>query len=199
MYTIKVVIFLQLLCHIWLFVTPWTAVYEASLSFTIFWSLLRLMFVELVIPSNYLILCHPLLLLSSVLPRITVFSNELALFIRWPKHQSFSFSISPSNEYSRLISFRIECFDFIAVQGALKSLLQHHNLKASLLQHSVFFLVQLLHLYITTGKTIALTIQIFVGKVMSMLLNWLSIFVIAFLPRGQCLISCLQSLSVWFW
>ena len=133
MCTIKVVIFLQSLCHIWLFVTAWTAVYEASLFFTIFWSFLRLVFIELVTPFNRLILCCPLLLLFSVLPRIMVFSNELALFIRWPKYQSFSFSISPSNEYSRLISFRIDCFDLIAVQGALKSFLQHHNLKASLL------------------------------------------------------------------
>ena len=151
---------------------------------------------ELVMPSNHLILCHLLLLLPSIFPTIRVFSNELALCIRWPEYWSFSFSISPSNEYSGLISFRIDWLDLLAVQGTLKSLLQHHRSKASILQCSAFFMVQLSHLYMTTGKTIALTIQTFVGKVMSLLFNILSRFVIAFLPRSKhLLISWLQSPS----
>ena len=147
-------------------------------------------------PSNHLILCHPLLLLPSIFPSIRVFSSESVLLIRWPKHWSFSFSISPSNEYSGLISFRIDWFELLAVQGTLKSLLQHHNSKASILWHSAFFIVQLSHPYMTTGKTIALTRWTFVGKVMSLLSNMLSMFVIDFLPRSKCLlISRLQSPS----
>ena len=147
-------------------------------------------------PSNYLILCHPLLLWPSVFPRIRVFSNESVLLIRWPKYQSFSFSISPSSEYSGLISFRMDWLDLLAVQATLKSLLQHHSSKASMLWHSAFFTVQLSHPYMTTGKTIALTRWTFVGKVMSLLLNTLSRLVITFLPRSKrLLISWLQSPS----
>ena len=138
--------------------TSWTAACQAPLSLTISWSLLKCMFIESVMPSNHLILCHPFFLLPSIFPSIRVFSNDSALCIRWPKDWSFSFRISPSNEYSRLISFRIDWFDLLAVQGTLKSLLQHHNSKASIFQHSAFFIVQLSHLYMTTGKTIALTI-----------------------------------------
>ena len=134
-------------------------------------------------PSNHLILCHPLLLLPSIFPSIRVSSNELALHIRWPKYWSFSFSVSPSNEYSGLISFRIDWFDLLAVEGTLRSLLQHHSSKASVLRHSAFFMVQISHPYMTTRKTIALTRQTFVGTVMSLLFNMLSRFVIAFLPR----------------
>ena len=152
--------------------------------------------IESVMPSNHLIFCHPLLLLPSIFPRIRVFSNESALHIRWPKYLSFSFSISPSNEYSGLIFFRMDWLDLLAVQGTLKSLLQHHSSKASILQHSTFFIVQLSHPYMTTGKTIALTRQIFVGKVMSLVFNMLNRFVIAFLPRSKhLLISWLQSPS----
>ena len=155
-------------------------------------SLLKFMSIELAMPSNHLNLCRPLLLLPSSFPRIWVFSNELALCIKWPKF--WSFSTSPSNEYSGLISFKIDWFDLLAVQGTLKSLLQRHSLKASILWWSAFFMVQLSHLYMTTGKTIALTIWIFVSKVMSLLFNTLSSFVIAFLPRSNCLlISWLQS------
>ena len=147
-------------------------------------------------PSNYLIGCRPLLLLPSILLSIRVFSNESALRIRWPKYWSFSFSVCPSNEYSGLISFRIDWFDLLAVQGTLESLLQHHSLKASILRRSAFFMVQLSHPYMTTGKTIALTRWTFVGKVMSLLLNTLSRFVIDFLPRSKrLLISWLQSSS----
>jgi len=147
-------------------------------------------------PSNHLILCRPLLLSSSIFPSTRVFSNESALLIRWPKYWSFSFNISPSNEHSGLISFRMDWLDLLAVQGTLKSLLQHHSSKASILQHSAFFLVQLSHPYITTGKTIALTRWTFVGKVLSLLFNVLSRLVIAFLPRSKrLLISWLQSPS----
>ena len=147
-------------------------------------------------PSNHLILCHPLLLLPSVFPRIRVFSNELVLHIRWPKYWSFSFGISPSNEYSGLTFFRIDWFDFLTIQGILKSLLQHHNSEASILWHSAFIWVQLSHPYIITGKTLALTVWIFIGKVMSLLFNTLSRFVIAFLAKSKCLlISWLPSLS----
>ena len=139
-------------------------------------------------PSNHLILCHPLLLLPSVFPSIRVFSSELVLCIRWPKYWSFSFSISPSNEHSGLISFRIDWLDIIVVQGTLKSLLQHHSSKASILRRSAFFIVQLLHPYMTTGKTIALIRQAFVGKVMSLLFNMLSMVVIAFFPRSKHLL-----------
>ena len=157
------------------------------------WSLLKLTSIESVMPSNHLILCHPLLLLPSIFPSIRVFSNESVLRIRWP---SFSFSISSSNEYSGLISFRIDLFDLLAVQETLKSLLQHHYLKASILRHSVFFMIQLSHPHVTTRKTIALTIQTFVSKVMSLLFNTLSRFIIAFLLRSKhLLISWLQSPS----
>ena len=154
------------------------------------------MSIESVMPSNHLILCHPLFLLPSIFPSIRIFSNQLALGIRWPKYWSFSFSISPFNEYSRLISFRTDWFDLLAVQGTLKSLLQHHSSKASVFECSAFFMVQLSYPYMTTEKTIALTIWTFVGKVMSLLFYVLSKFVIAFLPRSKCLlISWLQSPS----
>ena len=186
-WTIKKAVVLQSLSHVQLFATPWTAAHQASLSFTIFWSLLKLMSIELVMPPNHLILCRLLLLLPSVLPSIRVFSNESALHIRWPKYLSFSFSISPSNEYSGLIFFRMDWLDLLAVQGTIKNLLQHHSSKASSLQHSTFFIVQLSHPYMTTGKTIALTRWTFVGKVMSLLFNMLSRFVIAFISRSKCL------------
>ena len=147
-------------------------------------------------PSYHLILCHPLLLPPSIFPSIRVFSNESVIHIRWPKYWSFSFSISPSNEYSGLISFRIDRLDLLAVQGTLKSLLQHHSSKASILWHSAYFIVQFSHPYMITGKTIALTRQTFVGKVMSLVFNTLSRLVIAFLPRNMCLlISWLHSPS----
>ena len=170
------------------FATPWTAVHQASLSLTNSWSLLKLMSIELVIPSNHLILCCPLLLLPSIFPSIRVFSNESALHIRWPKYWSFSFTISPSNEYSALISFRMDWLDLFSVQGTLKSLLQHHTSKASILQCSAFFIVQLSHPYMTIRKTIALTRQTFVGQVMSLLFNMLSSLVITFLPRSKHLL-----------
>ena len=147
----------QLLSCVWLFVSLWTVACQASLSFTISRILFKLMFIESVIPFNYLILCHSLLLLPSIFANIRVFSNDSALHFRWPKYWSFSFSISPSNKYSGLFSFRIDCFDLLAVQGTLKSLLQHHSSKASILWCSAFFVVQLSHPYMTTGKTIALT------------------------------------------
>ena len=154
------------------------------------------MFIQSVMPSNHLILCHPLLLPPLIFPNIRVLSNESVLHIRWPKYWSFSFSISPSNEYSGLISFRMDWLDLLAVQGTLKSLLQHHNAKASILQYSAFFIVQLSHPYVTTGKTIALTRWTFVSKVMPLLLNMVSGLVIAFLPRSKrLLISWLQSPS----
>ena len=159
---------------------------QASLSITNSQSLVKLMSIESMMPSNHLILCHPLLL-PSIFPSIRVFSNESVLRIRWPKYRSFSFSISPSNEYSGLIFFRMDWLDFLVFQGTLKSLLQHHILKTSVLQCSSFFMVQLSLLYTTTGKTIALTIQTFVNKVMSLLLM-LFCFVIAFLPKSKCLL-----------
>ena len=153
------------------------------------------MSIELVMPSNHLILCRPLLLPSNP-PSTRVFSNESALHIRWPQYWSFSFNVSPSKEHSGLISFRMDWLDLLAVQGKCKSLLQHHSLKASILRHSTFFIVQLSHPYMTTGKTIALTRRTFVGKVMSLLFNKLSRLVRAFLPRSKCLlISWLQSPS----
>jgi len=144
------------------------------------------MSIESVMPSNHLILCHPLILLSSIFPSVRVFSNESAVCIRWQKY--WSFSISPSNEYSGLISFKIDWFDVLAIQRTLKSLPQHHNSKTSILRCSAFFMVQLSHPYVTTGKTIALTIWTFVGKMMSLLFNILSRFVVAFLPRSNCLL-----------
>ena len=173
---------------------PWTTAHHASWSITNTQSLLKLMSIESVMPSNHFILCHPLFLPTSIFPSIRVFSNKSVLCIRWPK--CWSFSISPSNEYSGLISFRIDGFDPLAVQGTLKSLFQHHSSKASILQHSAFFIVQLSYPYLTTGKTIALTRWTFVGKVMSLLFNMLSRLVIAFLSRNQrLLILWLQSPS----
>ena len=161
----------QLLSCVWLFVTPWTAAHQVYLSITNSWRLLKRMSSKLVMPSNHLILCRPLLLLPSIFPSIRVFSSESALYIRWPRYWSFSLSINPSNEYSGLISFRIDWFDFLSVQGTLKSLLQHHNSTASVLWCSAFFMVQLSHPYSTIGKTIALTRWTFVGKIMSLLFN----------------------------
>ena len=186
----------QSLSHVRVFATPWTAACQASLSITNSRSSLKLMSRELVMPSNHLILCRPLLLSPSIFPSIWVFSNESVLQIRLPKDWSFSFSISPSNEYSGLISIRMDWLDLPAVQGTLKSLLQHDSSKASILQCLAFSVVQLSHPYMTTGKTIALIRWTFVGKVMSLLLNVLSRLVIAFLPRSKCLfISWLQSPS----
>ena len=167
----------QSLSRVWLFVTPWITGHQTSLSITNSQSLLKLMSIESVMPSKHFILCHPLLLLPSTSPAlkfIRVFSNELILRIRWPKYWSFSFSISPSNEYSGLISLRIDWFDLLAVQGTLKGLLQHHSSKASVLQCSAFFMVKPSHPCMTTGKTITLTIWTFVGKVMSLLFNLVS-------------------------
>ena len=176
--------------------TPWIAAHQASLSITNSWSLLKLMSVEPVMPSNHFILCHPFLFPPSIFPNIRVFSNKSALQIRWPKYWSFSFSIGPSNEHSGLISFRMDWLDLLAVQGILKSLLQHHSSKASILWCSAFFTVQLSHPYMNTGKTIALTRRTFVGKVMSLLFNMLSRLVITFLPRRKrLLISWLPSPS----
>ena len=170
--------------------------HQASLSITNSQSLPKLMSIQLVMPSNHLILCRPLLLLPSIFPSIMVFSDESAYHIRWPKYWSFSFNISPSNEHPGLISFRMDWLDLLAVQRTLKSLLQHHISKASILWHSAFFTVQLSHPYMTTGKTIALTRQTFVDKVMSLLFNMLSRLVITFLPRSKhLLISWLQSPS----
>ena len=182
--------------HVWLFLTPWTAACQASLSITNSQSLLKLKSIVLVMPSNHLNLCCPLLLLPSILPSIRVFSNESVLCNKWPKCWSFSFNISPSSEYSGLISCRMDWLDLFGVQRTLKSLLQHHHSKASILRHSACFIVQLSHPYVTTGKSIALTIWIFVGKVMSLLFDMLSRLVIAFLPRSKrLLISWLQSPS----
>jgi len=177
----------QSLNRVRLFVISWTAACQAFLSITNSQSLLKLRCIESVMPSNHLILCHPLLLLTSIFPSIRVFSNESALPIRWPKYWSFSFSISPSNEYSGLI-FRMDWLDLLAVQGTLKSLLQHHSLKASIFRRSAFFIVQLSDPYMTTGKHIALTRRTCVGKVMSLLFNMLSRLVIAFLPRSMHLL-----------
>ena len=186
----------QTLSRVRLFVTPWTAAHQASLSITKSWSLLKLMRIQSVMPSNHLILCHPLLLLPSIFPSIRVFSNESALHNMSSKYWSFGFNISPSNEYSGLISFRMDGLDLLALQGTLKSLLQHNGSKASILWCSTFFIVKLSHPYMSTGKTIALTRQTFVGKVISLLLNMLSRWVITFLPRSKrLLISWLQSPS----
>ena len=169
---------------VWLFATPRATAHPASLSITNSWSSPKPTSIELVMLSNHLILCLPFLL-PPVFPSIRVFSNESALRIRWPKYWSFIFSISPSNEYSGLISFRMDWLDLLAVQGALKSLLQYHSSKASILQCSAFFIVQLSHPYMNTGKTIALTRRTFVGKVMSLLFNMLSKLVKIFLPRNK--------------
>ena len=175
---------------------PRTTTCQASLSITNSQSLLKLMSTESVMPSNHLIFCCPLILLPSIFPNIRVFSNESTLHIRWPEYWGFSFSISPSNEHPGLISFKMDWLDLLAVQGTLKSLLQHHCSKASILLGSAFFIVQLSHPYMTTGKTIALTRRTFAGKVMSLLFNMLSSLVITFLPWSKCLlISWLQSPS----
>ena len=174
----------QSLSH--LFATPWTAPHQASLSITNSRSLLKLMCIKLVMPSNHLVLCHPLLL-PSIFPSIRVFSKESVLCIRWPEYWNFSFSIHPSSECSGLTSLRIDQLDLLAVQGTLKNRLQHHSSKASILQHSAFFIVHLSHPYMTTGKTIALTKQTCVVKVMSLLFNMLSRFIVAFLPGAGVL------------
>ena len=175
----NVVIDVQLVSHIQLFATPWTAACQVPLSFTVSRGGLKFMSIKLVMPSKHLVLCHPFLC-PLLFPSIRVFPSESALGIRWPKYWSFGFSNSPSDGYLELISFRIDWFDGLAVQGTLKSLLQHHSSKASILQHSAFFTVQLSHPYMTTGKTIALTRRTFVGKVMSLLFNMLSRLVITF-------------------
>ena len=186
----------QSLSRVRLFVTPWITAYQASLSITNSRSSLKLMSIESMMPSSHLILCRPLLLLPLILPSIGVFSNKSTICMRWPKYWSFSFSISSSNEHPGLMSFRMDWLDLLAVQGTLKSLLQHHTSKASILRPSAFFTVQLSHLYITTEKTIALTRWTFVGKVMSLLFNMLFRLVIIFLPRSKrLLISWLQSPS----
>ena len=161
----------QSLSHVWLFATPWIAARQASLSITNSRSLLKLMLIELVMPSSHVILWRPLLLLPPIPPSIRVFSNESTLHMRWPKYWSFSFSISPSNEYPGLISFRMDWLDLLAVQGTLKSLLQHHSSKAPIFQRSAFFTVQFSHPYMTTGKNVAFTRRTFVGKVKSLLFN----------------------------
>ena len=186
----------QLLSCVRRFATPWVAARQASLFITNSWSVLKLMPIEVVMPSSHLILWCPFLLLSSIFPSITDFSNKSVLRISWPKYWSFSFSISTFNKYSQLISFTMDCLDLLAVQGTLKSLLQHHSSKASILQYLAFFMVQISHRYTTTGKTIALTIWTFVGKVMSLLFNMLSRLITTFLPRSKhLLISRQQSPS----
>ena len=178
----------QSLSHVQLFATPWITAHQASLSITNSWSLPKLMSMESVMPSSHLILCRPLLLLPPIPPSIRVFSNESTLHMRWPKYWSFSFSISPSSEHPGMISFRMGWFDLLAVQGTLKSLIQHHSSKASILLCSAFFTVQLSHPYMTTGKTIALTRRTFFDKVLSLLFNILSRLVITFLPRSKHLL-----------
>ena len=174
----------QLLSRVRLFVTPWITAHQASLSIT---NSRRLTSIESVMPFSHLILCHPLLPLPPIPPSIRVFSNESTLCRRWPKYWSFSFSIIPSKEIPGLISFRMDWLDFLAVQGTLKSLIQHHSSKASILWHSTFFIVQISHPYMTTGKTIPLTRRTFVGKVMSLLLNMLhSIILIGVWPQAYC-------------
>ena len=192
----KVISSVQLLSRVLLFVTLWTAARKASLSGTNSWSPPKPMSIESVMPSNHLSLCRPLLFLPSIFPSIRVLLNESALHIRWPKYWSFSFNISPSTEHPGLISFRMDWLDLLAVQGTLKSFLQHHSSKASILWCSAFIIVQLSHPYMTTGKTIALTRRTFVDKAMSLLFNMLSRLVITFLPRSKhLLISWLQSPS----
>ena len=190
----------QSLSRVRLFATPWTAARQASLSIMNSRSSLKLMSIESVMLSSHLILCRPLLLLPPIPPSIRVFSNESTLRMRWPKYCSFSFSISPSSEHPGLICFTMDWLDLLAAQGTLKSLLQHHSSEASILCCSDFFIVQLSHPYITTGKTIALTRQTFVGKVLCLLFNMLSRLVITFLPRRKrLLISWLQSPSAVIW
>ena len=186
--------------HVSLFVTPWTAAGQASLSSTNSQSLPKLMSIESVTTSNHLILCLSFLFLPSIFLSIRVFSNESTLHVRWPKYSSFSFNIRPSKEHSGLISFRMEWLDLLAIQGTVKSLRQHHSSKASILWCSAFFIVQISHSYITTGKTIALTRQNFVVKVMTLVFNMLSRLVIIFLPMSKCLrISWLIRNLQWFW
>ena len=183
----------QSLSRVWLFETPWIAARQACLSITNSWSSLRIASIESVMPSSHLILCRPLFLLPSIPPSIRVFSSESTIHMKWPKYWSFSFSIIPSKEIPGLISFPMDWLDLLAVQGTLKSLLQHHSSKASILRRPAFFTVQLSHPYMTTGKTIALTRWTLVSKVMSLLLNMLSRLVISFLPRSKrLLISWLQ-------
>ena len=182
----------QSLSRVRLFATPWIAAHQASLSITNTRSLPKLMSIESVMPSNHLIPCHPLLLLPSIFPSIRVFSNESSLCIRWPKYWSFSFNINPSSEDPGLISFRMDRLKLLAVQGTLKSLLQHHSSKASILWCSAFFIAQISHPYMTTGKAIALMRQTFVGKVMSLLFNMLSRLAITFFPRRKCLLISWQ-------
>ena len=195
LFPFHIVVFVQSLSYVQLFATPWTAGHQTSLSFTNSQSLVKLNSIESVVPSNNLFLCRPLLLLPWIFPSLRVFSNELALCISWPKYWSFSLSISSSNEYSGLSSFRIDQFDDPAIQGTLKSLLRHHSSKASILRCSASFMVQLSHPYMTTEKTLALTRQIFVGKVMSLLFNTLSRFVITFFQGASVLILWLPSPS----
>ena len=190
----------QSLSRVQLFATPWMTAHQASLFITNSQISLKLMSIESVMPSNHLILSRCLLLLPSIFASIRVFSNEPVFHIRWPQFWSFSFSISPSNEYSGLISFRMDWLDLLAVQGTLKSLLQHHSSKASIVRRSAFFIVQLSHPYMTTGKTTALTRWNFVGKIITLLFNMLSRLVIAFLPGSKhLLISRLHSLSALIW
>ena len=194
----KLAVVIQLLSCVWLFATPWTALCQASLSFILSWSLFTFMSIESVMLSKHLILCCALLHFPSIFPSITVFTNDFALQIRWQKYWSFSFSIRSSSEYSGLISFRIDWFNLLAVQGTLKSLPQHHSLKVLILWRSTLFMVQLSHPYMTTEKIRALTIQTFAGKVNTLLFNTLSRYciVLSCLPKNKCLlISWLQSPS----
>ena len=176
--------------------TLWAVACQASLSITNFQSLLKLTCIKSVMPSNYLILCRLLFLPSSIFPSIRVFSSESVLCITWPKYWSFSLNLSPSNEYSGLISFQIDWLDLLVVQGTLKSLLQHPSSRASILWHSAFLIVQLSHSYMTTGKTIALTRWTFVGKVMSLLFNMLPRLIIAFLPRSKHLLNFMAAITI---
>ena len=186
----------QSLSCVQLFATPWTVAHQAFLSITNSWSLLKLMSIALVMPSNHLILCHPLLLSPSIFSSIRVFSKESVLHVRWPKYWSFRFSISPFNEHPGLISFRMDWLDLLAVQGTLKSLLQNHCSKSSILRCSAFLMVQLSHPYMITGKIILLTRWTFVGKVMSLLFNMLCRLVIAFLPRSKHLLISWQPVTI---
>ena len=187
---------MQLLSCVQIFVTPWTAAHQASLSITNSWRLLKLMSIESVMPSNHFILCHPLLLPPSNFPSIRVFSNKSVLYIRWPRYWSFSFNISPSNEYSGLISFRMDWLHLLDVQGTLKSLLQYHSSKVSILWRSAFFTVQLSHPYTTSRKTIAFTRGTFVGKVMSLLFNMLSRLVITFSCKEKASLNFMASVTI---
>ena len=186
----------QSLSHVWLFAIPWTTTRQASLSITNSCSLPKFMSIESVMPFNHRILCHPLLLPSSMFSRIRVFSNKSVLRVSWPLYWSFSFNISPSNDHSGLMSFRMNWLELFAVQGTLKSLLQHHSSKASILQCSAFFVVQLSHPYMITGKTIALTRWNFVGKIMSLLFKMLSRLVIPFLPRGKGFFNFMTAVTI---